>query len=165
MIQVKKRTLSQGDVEKACVVYEKLKEDSVYTKVMYEMLVDNLKDELFRVMHNCKDDYYLEVEDIMKNIDKEFYLDVKEEYFEGLEKIVKAKEIAEVMKTKERDKIIIIERDKRLEKSKDEKEREEELESDEFVEIEEMEDSGEERESEEECEYENEDLLYRLCDG
>ena len=77
-------------------------------------------------------------------------MDIREECFEGREKIVKAKEIAEVMKTKERDKIIIIERDKKLEKSENEKEREEDIESDEFAEIEEMKDSEEERESEEE---------------
>ena len=33
-----------GDVEKACVMYEKLKEDRIYTEVMYETLVDNLKE-------------------------------------------------------------------------------------------------------------------------
>ena len=81
----------KGDVEKAFVMYEKLKEDSVYTKVMCETLVDNLKDEICRVMCNSKNDYYLKVEDIMKNIEKEFYLDVREENFEGREKIVKAK--------------------------------------------------------------------------
>ena len=60
-----------------------IKEDSVYTEVMCETLVDNLKDEICRVTHNSRDENYLEVEDVKKNIEKEFYLDVREEYFEG----------------------------------------------------------------------------------
>ena len=36
----------------------------------------------------------------MKNVKKEFCLDRKEEFFEGREKIAKAKEVVEVMKIK-----------------------------------------------------------------
>ena len=41
---------------------------------------------------------YLEVEDIKKKIDKEFYLDIKEEYFEGREKIRKREDVYEMKK-------------------------------------------------------------------
>ena len=41
---------------------------------------------------------YLEVEDIKKKIDKEFYLDIKEEYFEGREKIRKREDFYEMKK-------------------------------------------------------------------
>ena len=93
----------KGDVEKACAMCENLQKDSIYTEVRHETLLENLKDELFRVMHDNEDEDCLEVEDTMKNIEKEFYLDVREEYFEGRKKIVEAKEIVEVMKTKERE--------------------------------------------------------------
>ena len=55
------------------------------------MLVEDLKDELCRVMCNSQEECYLEVEDIKNNIGKEFYLEIKEEYFEGREKIRKRK--------------------------------------------------------------------------
>ena len=57
---------STGNVEKACVVHEKLKEDCVYTELMHGMLVDNLKYELCRAMCNSKYDCYLEVKDTIK---------------------------------------------------------------------------------------------------
>ena len=65
-------------------------------------------------MCNSKDENYFEVEDVMKNIKKEFYLDVREECFEGREKIVKAKEIVEVMKMKDRDKEVTSRRDEKF---------------------------------------------------
>ena len=101
----------KGDVEKEHVMHEKLKEDSTHSEVMCETLVEKLKDEFCRAMCNSKDEHYSEFEDTMKNIEKEFYLDVREEYFEGLEQIVEAKEIIEVMKMKERDKKVASERD------------------------------------------------------
>ena len=60
-------------------MYDKLQEDSVFTEFMHEELVDNLKDELCRVMCNGQDEHYLEVEDIKNKIDKELYLDIREE--------------------------------------------------------------------------------------
>ena len=41
----------RDDVERACLMYEKLKEDSTYVEVQYELLVDELKDELYRIRY------------------------------------------------------------------------------------------------------------------
>ena len=71
---------------------------------MHEELIDNLKDELCRVTCNSQDECYLEVDGTKNKIDKEFYLDIREEFFEGREKNVGVKEIEAVMSTKERDK-------------------------------------------------------------
>ena len=38
----------------------------------------------------------MEVEDIKKNIDKEYYLDTKEECFEGREKIIEREDVFEM---------------------------------------------------------------------
>ena len=67
----------KGDVEKACMMYENLQKDSINTEVRCEMLVENMKDELCRVIHDNEDECYLEVENTMENIEKEFYLDVR----------------------------------------------------------------------------------------
>ena len=48
-------------------MHEKLKEDSICTEVVHEMLVNNLKDELCRAMHDSPDEHYLEVEDVKKH--------------------------------------------------------------------------------------------------
>ena len=61
---------------------EKSQEDSVCTEVIHEVLVDNLKDELCRATRNSQDECCLEVEDTKNKIDKEFYLDIREECFE-----------------------------------------------------------------------------------
>ena len=45
-----------GDVEKVCVMFENLQKDSVCTEVRHKTLVENLKDELCRVMHENKDE-------------------------------------------------------------------------------------------------------------
>ena len=92
-------------------------------------------------------------------------MDVREECFEGREKISKEREIVKVMKMKERNEEAKSERDEKFKKSEDDKEREEDIESDEFAEIEEMDEIEEEKESEEKCEHENEDLSCRLHDG
>ena len=68
---------------------EKLLENSIRTEVMHEMLVDHLKDELCKATHNSQDKCYLEVEAAKNNIDKDFYLDSKEEHFKGRENIRK----------------------------------------------------------------------------
>ena len=39
----------KGNINRACVMCEKLQEDSSHTEVMHETLVENLKDELCRV--------------------------------------------------------------------------------------------------------------------
>ena len=155
----------KGDVEKSYAMCENLKEDIVCAKSMRETLVDNLKDELCRTTHNSKDECHLELEDIMKNVEKENYWDVREGCFERREKIVEAKEIVEVVKMKERDKKATSERDEKFEESEDDKEREEDTESAEIAEIEEMEESEEDKESEEEHECENEDSSCRLHGG
>ena len=77
-------------------MHEKLQEDDVCTEAIHEMLVDNLKQELCRVTPNSQDECYLEVEDIKNNIDKEFYLDIKEEHFEGREKVCKREDAYEM---------------------------------------------------------------------
>ena len=64
-------------------MHEKLKEDSIYAEETCEVLVENLKDEHCRATHNRKDGHCLEVEDSMKNVEKEFYFDVREENFKG----------------------------------------------------------------------------------
>ena len=83
---------------------EKLQEDSIFIRVTHEELVDNLKNELCRSTHNSRDECYLEPEDKKNKIDKEFYLDTREECFEGREKNVEVKEIEAAMNAKERDK-------------------------------------------------------------
>ena len=62
-------------------MHEKLKVDSTHTEVTCKKLVNNLKDELFRVTHNSEDECCLEVEDANKNTEKEFCLDVREGHF------------------------------------------------------------------------------------
>ena len=62
----------KGDVEKSCVMCEKLKEDSICTEAIHEVLVENLKDELCRVVRNSKDECCLEAEDTKKTIEKTF---------------------------------------------------------------------------------------------
>ena len=62
----------KDDIEKSCVMHEKLKEDSFCTEVMHETLVDNLKDEICRATFNSKDECCLEVGDAMKIIEKRF---------------------------------------------------------------------------------------------
>ena len=78
-------------------MHKKIKEDSACAEAMHKTLMDNLKEELCRVTHNSKDECYLEVEDTMKNIELEFYVDVREDGFEGREKIAETKEIVEVV--------------------------------------------------------------------
>ena len=70
-------------------------------------------------------------------------MDFREECFEGREKIVEAKETAQAMKMKERDREAISERDEKFEESENDKEREEGIESDEVVEIKEIKESEE----------------------
>ena len=82
---------SQGDVERACVMYEKLQEDSVCAEVTQDFLVQNLKDELCRVTCNSQDEFCLEVEDMKEKIDKEFCLEIRQECFEEREKNGEAK--------------------------------------------------------------------------
>ena len=67
-------TCLKGNVERACVMHEKLQEDSVHTEVMHETLVDNLKDDLCRATRNSQDEHCLEVEDTKKNIDTFFWI-------------------------------------------------------------------------------------------
>ena len=56
----------KGDVDKACAMHKNLQKDSVCREVRYKILVENMKEELYRVMHNCGDEHYLDVEGIMK---------------------------------------------------------------------------------------------------
>ena len=60
----------KGNVEKVCVMHEKLKEDSTHTELMCEVLVESMKDNRFRTIHNSQDECYLEVEDVKKNVEK-----------------------------------------------------------------------------------------------
>ena len=84
----------RDDVERAYLMYEKLKEDSTYVEVQYELLVDEFKDELYRIRYESQDECYLDVEEIRKEIDKEFLKDVRDAYVEK-HKNVKLKEIKE----------------------------------------------------------------------
>ena len=45
-------------------------------------MVDELKDELFRIKHESQDECCLDVEEIRKEVDKEFVQNVRDEYFE-----------------------------------------------------------------------------------
>ena len=155
----------QGDVEKVCAMCENLQKDSVCTKVRHEALVESLKEELCRAMHNCEDEHHLEVEVMMKNVEKEFYLDFREELFEGRKKVAEAKETVDVMTMKEREEETKHEKDMKFEGSEDDEESEENIESDDDTENKEMEESEEENEIKEEYENENEDLLSRLLYG
>ena len=85
----------RGDVEKACVMYEKLQKDSVHTEVRCEVLVDNSKDELCSFMCNSQEECYLDIDEIKNKIDKDFFLDIREEYFEGSETNVEFEETEE----------------------------------------------------------------------
>ena len=81
-------------VERVCSMYEKCQEDSAYAEVQCELLVDELKDKLCSIRHESQYEYYLDFEEIKNEIGKEFFLDIREEYFER-ETNVKLKEIEE----------------------------------------------------------------------
>ena len=66
------------DVEKACSMYEELQEESAHVEVEYELLVDELKDELCRIRHESQVECYLDVDEIRYEIDKEFVEDIRE---------------------------------------------------------------------------------------
>ena len=67
-------------------------------EVMCTMLVDKLKEELCRVTCNSQDDCYLEVTDMQKQIEREFDVEDREEFYEGREKFIQVREIVEIMK-------------------------------------------------------------------
>ena len=62
-------------------MYENFQEDSTYVEVQYELLVDELKDELCRSRYESQDEHYLDVEEIRNEIDRECFEDIREEYF------------------------------------------------------------------------------------
>ena len=53
-----------------CLKCEKLKENSTHMEVTCEMLVDELKEELYRATCNSQEECYLKVNDVQKQIEK-----------------------------------------------------------------------------------------------
>ena len=91
------------EIEKGCVKCEKLQKNSTCIEVMHETLVSELKDEMCRVMYNSKEENYLEVDDMQKQIEENFEMEDTEEFYEGRDKFIQVKEIVEEMKKKARD--------------------------------------------------------------
>ena len=127
----------RDDAEQACAMHEKLKEDSICTESMREVLVENLKIELCRIMRKSQEEYHLDFEEMKNKIEKEFVLDIKEEKFEGRETCFKGSETKAKLKEFE----------------------EKENNSDK------LEDSMEYEKSKEDFDCDNEDFLCRMFDG
>lgn len=70
-------------------------EDSVCIEAWYKVFADKLKEALCRIRLESQDECQLEVKEIKNEIDKEFVLDAREEYFEGRELTVSLNEIEE----------------------------------------------------------------------
>ena len=60
----------RDDTEKSFLMHKKLQDESTYVEAQHELLVDDSKDELFRIKHESQDECYLDVEEIRKEIDK-----------------------------------------------------------------------------------------------
>ena len=58
-------------------------------EVTYEMLVDELKEELCRVTHNSQDECCLEVEDAKKQIEEEFDMEDKANFMKDVRSLFK----------------------------------------------------------------------------
>ena len=61
----------------------------MYLETRHDSLVQQLKDEIWRVIFILQKEEHLETEDIRKEIDDEFSLDIINEYFERGEEIEK----------------------------------------------------------------------------
>lgn len=79
----------RSDVERVCVECDTLQNRSACIEVRYEVLVEQLKDELCGVMFVQKEEEYFEVEDAKNKINEVFKLDTEQECFDehGLESI------------------------------------------------------------------------------
>ena len=107
----------------------------MHVEERYEDLVEKLKDKLYIVIYNNQEEASLEVEGTREEIEDEFALDGRDEYFEESEEEKEIEENVESNKITESE------------------------------EMEESEKAKEHNESEEKYEHENEDLLWRLFDG
>ena len=72
----------QSDIERVCVEYDLLQMKSTHIEVRYEVLVEQLKDKLCKVMYEQQEESCFEVEDIENKINDEFKLDVTKEFFD-----------------------------------------------------------------------------------
>ena len=72
----------RDDAEKACLMHETLRDESTCVEVQHELLVDKSKDELCRIKHESQDEWYLDVDKIRKEIDKELVENARDECFE-----------------------------------------------------------------------------------
>ena len=81
----------------------KVQQNSNHMEAMCEMLVDELKEELCRVTCNSQDECFLEVEDTQKQIEEEFDVEDRDEFYEGLERFIQVREIVKAIKKKAKD--------------------------------------------------------------
>ena len=65
------------DNEIVCVEYDKLNKKSMHVETPYDILVEQLKEQLCRVISLHQDEECLKVEEIRKDIDNEFALDIR----------------------------------------------------------------------------------------
>ena len=70
------------DEERVFVECNKLNNKSVHVKVRHDALVEKLKNKLFGVMFEQKEEEHVEAEDKKKETYKEHVLDARMEYFE-----------------------------------------------------------------------------------
>ena len=119
---------------------------------MHEVLVAELKDELCRVTHNSQDEGYLEIDDMQKQIEEEFEMEDREDFYEGRDKFIQVKEIAEEMKKKARD-------------SEEDVERKVESEIEEEIELEDSACESDWETSKDENSHEHGDSLGKIFDG
>ena len=119
---------------------------------MHETLVAELKDELCRAACNSKDEGYLEFDDTQKQIEEEFEIEDREEFYEGRDKFAQVKEIAEEMKKKARD-------------EEEDSERKAESEIEEEIELEDSACESDWENSEDENVHECGDSLGKMLDG
>ena len=56
-----------------------------------------------KYLHDIQDECCLEVEDTQKQIEKEFDMEDRDEFYEGREKFIQVREIVDVMKKKAKD--------------------------------------------------------------
>ena len=53
-------------------MHEKLQDGSAYVEAQHELLVDDSKDEICRIKYESQDECYLDVEEMRKEVDKDF---------------------------------------------------------------------------------------------
>ena len=70
------------ETERVILEYETLQNKNTHSEVRYDALIEESKDESYKVIHMKQEEDHLEVDDTMKKIDNEKKLDMKEELHE-----------------------------------------------------------------------------------